>query len=760
MGGLWWATMVAAALALAGAPARAAPSASPERHVLILNSYHPQYAWTDALVRGALDELGTVVPDENIHVEYMDMRRMLDDRVYLGSFERLMVDKYRGRVPALILASDDGATRFLLERRTALFPGAPVVFCGVNSIDRAELEAAPAMTGILEGLEIEGNLRLIERLHPAVARIVLLADRSSLGRGMTDVARAIPADLVDVPVEIWDDFSIGELRQRMAAASADTVFLLLAIHRDRDGAYFSFDRELPGLTASSRAPLYAMFGMLIGSGVVGGLMNDPEQHGRAAAAMARRVLAGEPIDSIPIVAKADYTPQFDWAVLDRLGIDEARLPPDSVVHGRPVSFYRAHRRLVWQVVAVMIGLVLVIVVLLHVVVRMRRAERALVASHRALQRAERAELIGQLTGGIAHDFNNLLVPVLVGASLLRSHLGVRALADLEMIEVAAARAQELVARLLAYGRDEPLALRPVDLAALLPSLVSLLGRSAGPELHLDLVPADGGLVVTADPSQIERIVVNLVMNARDAAVGDRRVKVTVRVSAVEIGPDEVAGLAPGRHVCIAVADDGAGMDAATLARIFEPFFTTKQRGLGAGLGLSTVRSIVAQHGGAITAESTPGQGSLFRIYLPASDRPAPAAEPTAAPAETAAAHGTILVVDDEPLIRGVAEEVLRRRGYHVLTASDAKAAAEVAERWRGDIDLVITALELPDAAGRAVASRLKARRPGAHVLYMSGRGDQVADAPVLAKPFHAVDLLAAVRGQLGADVGRAATRTA
>jgi signal transduction histidine kinase/ABC-type uncharacterized transport system substrate-binding protein len=752
MAGRTWATMVVAVVGLASAPARAAPPASAERQVLILNSYHPQYAWTDALVRGALDELGTVVPDENIHVEYMDLRRMLDDQVYLGSFERLMVDKYRGRAPAVILASDDGATRFLLERRAALFPGAPVVFCGVNSIDRAELEAAPAMTGILEGLEIEGNLRLIQRLHPGVTRIVLLADRTSLGRGMTDAARATPADVVRASIEIWDDLSIGELRQRVAAASVDTAFLLLAIHRDRDGVYFSFDRELPGLTASSRAPMYAMFGMLIGSGVVGGLMNDPEQHGRAAAAMARRVLAGEPIDGIPIVGKADYMPQFDWAVVHGRGIDEGRLPPGSVVHGRPVSFYRSHRRLVWQVVTVMAGLVLAIVILLHLLVRMRRAERALVASHRALQRAERAELIGQLTGGIAHDFNNLLVPMLVGASLLRSHLGDRALADLEMIELAAARAQELVARLLAHGRDEPLALRPVDLAALLPSLVSLLGRSAGPELHLELAPDDGELVVTADPSQIERVIVNLVMNARDAAIGDRRVKVSVRVSAVTVGPDELVGVPPGRYVCVAVSDDGAGMDAATLERIFEPFFSTKQRGHGAGLGLATVRSIVCQHGGTITADSSPGQGSTFRVYLPASDRPVAAVAPTSAPVAAEAAHGTILVVDDEPLIRGVAEEVLRRRGYHVLTANDAASASEVADRWRGDIDLVITALELPGAGGRAVASRVKDRRPGAHVLYMSGRGGEVADAPVLAKPFHAIDLLAAVRGQLGTDL--------
>jgi signal transduction histidine kinase len=616
MGGSWWAAVACLCVGLACGEVRAGPLGGErgrDRRILMLNSYHPQFVWTDELVRGALAELHDLVHEENVHVEYMDLRRMLDDAAYLDELAALLASKYADRKPSVILASDDGATRFLLTRRELLFPGVPIVFCGINSIPEDELARAPAVTGLMEGLEIERNLQLIERLHSGVRRIVLLTDRSSLGRGMAAAAHALPAATHSAELELWDDFTLPELHARMAAAGPDTAFLMLAIHRDRDGAYFSFASDLPQLIAASRSPVYGMFGMLLGSGVVGGFMNDPREHGGAAAALVRRVLAGVPADDIPI-GHAVYAPRFDWRALRRFAIDDARLPPGSQIVGRPFSLYESYRAVIWTSIVLVLTLLSIVAGLLYLVFRMRRAERALVASHQALQRAQRAELIGQLSGGIAHDFNNLLVPILMGAELLSRRLDGADLADVEMIRGAATSARDMARQLLDLGRDEPLSLRAVDLRAALPPVIALL-RKSGVAVELVLEPPPTALVAQADGGQLQRVVMNLVMNAHDALAANPTARITVSATSVELRRGQVADLVAGRYVRLRVADNGPGMDAPTVERIFEPFFTTKARGRGAGLGLSTVQAIVRQHGGVITVDSAPACGARFDVFL-------------------------------------------------------------------------------------------------------------------------------------------------
>jgi hypothetical protein len=299
----------------------AAPADRP--HVLLLNSYTPQYRWTEELVRGVRDELGPLLPEENLSIEFMDARRMVDDPAYFDRLRSAYAYKYARLRPDLVISSDDSALTFLLQYRDELFPGVPLVYCGINSRTVEELASVPNATGVLEGLEVEGNLELIVRLHPDVRRIVLLTDRTSLGAGMKRVAEPVVSRYRTAArqVEIWDDFTIDELFDRVGRAEADTVFFLLAIHKDRAGTYYSWSAHTPLLTRRSRAPIYAMFGMVLGTGVTGGEMSDPHQHGRAAAAIAKRVLAGAPAKDIPIAPSAEYRPRFDYAQLKRFHID-------------------------------------------------------------------------------------------------------------------------------------------------------------------------------------------------------------------------------------------------------------------------------------------------------------------------------------------------------------------------------------------------------------------------------------------------------
>ncbi len=385
-----------------------------------------------------------------------------------------------------------------------------------------------------------------------------------------------------------------------------------------------------------------------------------------------------------------------------------------------------------------------------------------------LRQAQKMEAVGRLAGGIAHDFNNLLTAINGYAELATSEVdeGSRVAADLEQIHRAGERAAGLVRQLLAFGRRQVLAPQLIEPDELVGNLEEMLRRLIGEDVEFATALGAPGARVLADPGQIEQVVVNLVVNARDALRSAREAgrfdgRLTVETSRIVLGEADAAshlGGRPGPHVLLAVSDTGGGMDAETLSHVFEPFFTTKQKGEGTGLGLATAYGIVSQSGGTIWAYSEPGKGSTFKVYLPLSpdDEQAAAAEerPLAAPRGSE----TILLVEDEPAVLSFAAQVLRRQGYRVLTASDARSALRVAKGSRAAIDLLLTDVVMPGADGIDLARQLVARRPGLAVLLMSGYADEAVvrhgllrpGADYLGKPFSPTALSVRVREVLDA----------
>ena len=345
------------------------------------------------------------------------------------------------------------------------------------------------------------------------------------------------------------------------------------------------------------------------------------------------------------------------------------------------------------------------------------------------RQAQKLEAVGRLAGGIAHDFNNMLTAIVSYSALLLEDLpaGHPRRRDVQEILGAADRATALTRQLLAFSRKQVLEPRVLDLNALIANLENLLSRVIGDDVELvaALDPALGS--VKADPGQIEQVIVNLAVNARDAMPDGG--KLTLETADVELDDAyarEHPSVAPGRYVMLAVSDTGIGMDEATQARIFEPFFTTKPQGQGTGLGLATVYGIVKQSGGNVWMYSEPGRGTTFKIYLPRVDAPAaPLAPPTAA---AAAPRGdeTVLLVEDEPAVRRTARKALERLGYAILEAPDAATALNLAGRHQGPIHLLLTDVVMPGMDGRDLARRLVADRPGTRVVFMSGyAGDAV-----------------------------------
>jgi PAS domain S-box-containing protein len=379
--------------------------------------------------------------------------------------------------------------------------------------------------------------------------------------------------------------------------------------------------------------------------------------------------------------------------------------------------------------------------------------------------AQKMRAIGQLAGGVAHDFNNLLTTILGYCELLQQRLPAHDPLRGYVTEIAEAgqRASALTTQLLAFGRKQILRPLPIDLNDVIDGMDRLLRRLVGEGVQLE-TRLDRELgTVRADPGQVEQVLMNLVLNARDAMPRGGRVIVETRNEWIAAGsaPDET-GLAPGAYAVMSVTDTGLGMDAAVRAQLFEPFFTTKEKGKGTGLGLSTVYGIVKQSGGAITVASEPDRGTRFDVYLPmagAADVPAPR-EREAHPDEGAPVGGseTVLVVEDDATLRELARRVLEENGYRVLDAPSGIDALAMVDRVGEPIHLLLTDVVMPRMSGAALAEGVRNRHPETRIVFMSGFTDEAAVRQAAAagairflqKPYTPVTLLHIIRAALDA----------
>ena len=377
-----------------------------------------------------------------------------------------------------------------------------------------------------------------------------------------------------------------------------------------------------------------------------------------------------------------------------------------------------------------------------------------------LQQAQRMESVGRLAGGVAHDFNNMLTVILgrteIALEQAPADLPVRA--DLKEIREAALRATDITRQLLAFARKQTVAPRVLDLNRTIEGMLQMLRRLIGENIELAWKPKPDLWPVRVDPSQIDQLLANLCVNARDAIAGVGKIAIETGHSAfdAEYCADH-ADFLPGQFVWLAVGDTGCGMDRETLAHIFEPFFTTKEVGEGTGLGLATVYGIVRQNNGFIHSYSEPGQGTLFKIYLPRHEDPAAPASAESPPPPAARGRETILLAEDDPLILKMTASLLERQGYTVLAANTPGEAVRLAGECGGRIDLLMTDVVMPEMNGRALAKQLLSSYPEIKLLFMSGyTADVIAHNGVLEdgvnfiqKPFSRQDLAAKLREVLG-----------
>ena len=407
-------------------------------------------------------------------------------------------------------------------------------------------------------------------------------------------------------------------------------------------------------------------------------------------------------------------------------------------------------------VAVLATLAIMCGMIWHVVYRLRKAEDELQDAHDELERrvsqrtaelaasndklaaeaeerkklneqlmhSQKMEGIGRLAGGIAHDFNNLLTGIMGYSELAQARLPVDSpvQSDLKQVVSATESAASLTRQLLTFARRQVTEPQVIKLAEITEGITPMLKRVIGADIELTVQSSEDEWNVLADKVQIEQVLMNLVVNAKDAMPeGGKIIVETHNVSLDEGIPSSTLG--PGEYVLLSVTDDGHGMDSETASHIFEPFFTTKDKGKGTGLGLPTCYGIISQAGGHIWVYSEPGHGTTFKIYLPRSMAQNQAIPIAAEPTRLRNKGETILLVEDEPMVRALSVESLRSRGYQVVFASNGREAMEWVAKYDGPLDLLITDVVMPEMGGRELCERLKKVRPDTNVLFVSGYTD-------------------------------------
>jgi signal transduction histidine kinase/ActR/RegA family two-component response regulator len=723
----------------------AAPAAS---EVVVIQSYGPDFPTADAVITGLRDALPTSEVVLDIH--YLDSKT-----VWTPAYQAQMAEVLGVRFAArerpfdLVVACDDNALRFVHEHHADLFGGVPVVYLGVNDADAPAELPRDAFVGVLEDIDIAGTVAAAKALQPDLERLWLVADGVRTARA--DVARARELEAqgeLAVAIDVLDltELSYDALDARVAALPPSEAVLLISAFRDATGLARDFQKGALALSEASAVPIYHLWAHGVGSGLLGGHVVDHRAQGRVAGAMAMRILDGVAPRSIPLVTESPNVWLFDWPTLERFGLDARVLPEGATLLRQPPSLWQQYHREVLAASAIVGGILSLLLGALLLSTRRLQRERVASEASRISAEQDKNEAIGRLAGGVAHDLNNALT--VVHATVQRLQRAPTRIAGLEMevsaIGEASVRAQRLTARLLDVSRSQALTPAKLDVVAVVdglrPILHSLVDDAVTLVFRLD--PATPA--VWMDRERMEQAVMQVVANAADAlGAREGRVQVSVMPS-------------PSGGALIRVSDTGPGMSATVLARAFDPFFTTRPG--ATGLGLSTVRGVLEQSGGAVHIHAIEGAGTTVELTVP---RWAGQLT-TAAEATRVVEAKRILVVDDDPAVRTIVTWSLQDAGFEVLALERPEEVRAALDHRGLSFDLLLTDVRMPEWSGPEVAAHARQVRPGLPVVYLSGFAapDVVAEltAPPLtwfvAKPFeidHLVGVLEQAISQVRAD---------
>jgi signal transduction histidine kinase/ActR/RegA family two-component response regulator len=710
----------------------AAASVPPSTTVLLIHSYNDGMRWADNVTNGITNELhhrrGAFC---HLRIEYMDGKNITSDS-YLQAFRELLAIKYKNVKIDVVVCSDDLAFRFVLDHRAELFPGVPLVFCGVNYFDPAMLNGQDNVTGVVEKLDILDTLQTALQLHPETTRVVIINDRTTTGLANRLLFEKQVRPHLDpqVQLEFWDSVAMPDLLDNAQRLTPGTLVLLLSFTQDAAGKTFTYAESIDLISRACPVPIYGIWTFFLGRGIVGGKLTSGVNQGREAGRLVNRILEGESAADIPVVVEIKNRFAFDYLQLQRFGIHQDNLPAGSPVINIPKSYFKVPKGTAAITLILLLVLGLTVLVLIINMFQRIRAERQRARLESHMLQAQKLESLGVMAGGIAHDFNNLLMGILGNASLATMELPPDSPAhkSIEGIQASAQRAAKLTNQLLAYSGRGRLITQRTNLTKLIKEMVPLLERAVSKRVAINF-DLDAHLpLVDTDQAQMRQVVINLVSNASEAIDETAGENGTI---SVRTGKETLAearngkllvnpSLPPGTYIFLEVTDDGCGMPRNVIDKVFDPFYTTKFT--GRGLGLAAVLGIVRGHHGGVQISSQPRKGTVVRVLFPpaaeaATEQPAALAEVSA---EEFKGAGTVLVVDDEETVRRVCSTMLERYGFSVASAANGREALQLLEHTAEKPVVIILDLTMPLMDGIQTLSELRKRKYEIPVILSSG----------------------------------------
>lgn len=735
----------------------------PTAEFLIINSFHSRHFWEYNIIRRIAEELESAETGFSIrlHCEYLDYERYPPGSLD-AELTRLFARKYAGVPFKAIIVTDNDALDFMLAHGDRLFPDVPVVFCGIADPPVQLAERRACYTGILENFSVNRILEAIPLVHPETRHLaVICGDTTSARTALRQAAPELAAMKPGMAVQVLMALPARAMQKALEGLPQDTVLLNFGYYRTGDGQSFSMKESLQLLRSWTSLPMYSPWSGQLGKGVLAGQCEFNEFHAVHAARMALSILHGTSPDAIPLLHEPPPYLIYDHAMLARYGISENALPPDSVIINRPPSFYEQHRAALLPALAIMLilcGVILLLAYLLRMKQRsesLLKQEKAVLAQAHDLERrsqlSRRMEAIGRMAGGITHDVNNILGGITACAQLALPEIPREnpAHEDISRILDATVRGKELMKQIRMTDSTKPLdALSETPLVAKLirecgqmlqpqmPSGISLNIRNAYPEVRIRAVSAE-----------VHQILLNLCLNAIQAMPEGGELAIAAGLHTVERGRPDRDGLAEGTYVRLDVSDTGKGIPSELMEFIFDPFFTTKQDNGGNGLGLAQVHSLAQRNRGTVRVASRPCGGALFSVFLPYAapsgqhgkgtttgglrsetapsidsgtlrvETGSPARQTGSAP-PSPGTSGAILVVDDDPGMLSLLENMLKKGHPSVVTAADAETALSLFEEGVRPA-LVITAQKLPGMQGPAFARLVRERFPKTPIILCS-----------------------------------------
>ena len=623
---------------------------SGEERILLLHSYHSGMSWADSVTRGVENAFQSDLPSNHVHVEHMDTKRHLEPEYF-----NLLLDVYRHKFslfpPDVVITADDTATRFAIKHRSELFPGAPIVFCGVNSYRPDEFKEVPAITGVVEAWDVRGTLDIALALHPDAKQVFIVNDTTPTGlanRRTIDSLLPRFKDRADFTY-LGPRMTMDELLARMKRLPEDSLVLLMSFNRDAAGHVFGYRQAADKICGASERPVYGIWEFYLGHGIVGGNLTSGEAQGRTAARIARQVLQGTPARDIPIVTESPNRLAFDYRQMVRFGINPGQLPAGSDLINRRPSLYSQYRAEVWATIIAIITLLCAVVLLYLNIMKRRRVEfklqdyqahlqdlverrtKSLTAAVRRqeqeIERRKQADArlqetmqelresnseLEQFAYIASHDLQEPLRTVGSFAKLLsrryKGRLDKEADEFIEFMTDAVKRGQALVDDLLEYSRIQRRGkpFEPVDtreeMKYVLENLAFAINDTGAQIFISDDLPE-----VDADPSQLPRVFQNLLSNALQAGREDTQLE----IRAYAHRQDDMWQFT--------IEDNGVGVEPANAESAFNPFQSYRRasgKKMSTGMGLAICKKIIERHGGSIWIDSTPGEGTRVHFTLP------------------------------------------------------------------------------------------------------------------------------------------------